>query len=72
MKNTDDDENADETQQIAIRLPVALLDRLTAHAERLKRANAGKLGVTRADAIRDSLTVGLDEIESRDNASKRK
>ena len=56
-----------ETKQIAIRLPVALLDRVKAHATRLKRSAPGVLGVTRADAIRALLHDALEDAERREN-----
>lgn len=52
-----------ETKQIAVRLPVDLLDRLEAHASRMK-AGAPGVGVTRADAIRALLLDALDRVEA--------
>ena len=58
------DENQ-ETQQVAVRLPIPLLKRLEEHAARIKRKNPGRLSVTRADTIRALLEEALDAAEAR-------
>ncbi len=62
-----DDGVADDTRQIAIRLPVMLLDRLQQHVARMRRDNPG-VNVTRADAIRALLIGALDRAEERTSA----
>ena len=52
----------DRTRQLAIRLPTSLVDRLDAHAERM-RAQARGVRVTRADALRSLLLAALDTVE---------
>jgi metal-responsive CopG/Arc/MetJ family transcriptional regulator len=53
----------DEIRQIAIRLPAKLLDRVDAHAARLKHRSPG-VGVSRADAIRSLLHEALTSAET--------
>jgi predicted DNA-binding protein len=50
------------TKQVAFRLPVSLLKRLDAHAERLRR-DAPWSNATRADAARALLTEALEAQE---------
>jgi hypothetical protein len=47
----------------AVRLPVVLIERLDAHAARLRGESPG-MEVTRSDAIRSLLTEGLDRVEA--------
>jgi len=56
------------TKQVAFRLPLELVDRLDAFAERMKNESPG-LRVTRADAARLLLTRALD---AQDRAGPRK
>ena len=51
-----------ETKQLAIRLPVPLIERLEAHAKRLRAATPG-VNVTRADALRALLIDACDYAE---------
>jgi hypothetical protein len=71
---TDDGEdvNDEETQQITLRLPVPLLQRIKHHADRMKRAAPGRLTVARADAIRALLVDALDAIETKDALKPKK
>lgn len=55
---------SDTTQQTAFRLPVALVKRLDAHVQKLKKEQPG-LDVTRADVVRMLLTRQLDREEKR-------
>lgn len=50
------------TRQLAVRLPARLLERVEAHAERLRRAAPGAR-LTRADGLRVLLTLALDVVE---------
>ena len=52
------------TKQVAFRLPVELVGRLDAFAERIQNESPG-LRVTRADAARLLLTRALDEAEKK-------
>jgi hypothetical protein len=54
---------ADPTQQVAFRLPVSLLERLDAYADRMRDAQPG-LTVTRADVVRVLLARALDADEA--------
>lgn len=58
-----------DTTQRAIRLPVALLERIERHAERMRRRNPG-LSITVADAIRTLLTTALDREEAAEPESE--
>lgn len=51
-----------ETKQITLRLPVGLVERLNAHAQRLMAQHPG-VHVSRTDAIRALLLDGLDKAE---------
>jgi hypothetical protein len=57
---------ADETkgEQIVLRLPKRLLERIEAHAARLRREMPGP-SWKRSDVVRMLLTQALDEVESR-------
>jgi hypothetical protein len=48
----------EKTAQIALRLPIALLDKIERYAESLRRQSPG-LSLTRSDAMRMLLTRGL-------------
>jgi hypothetical protein len=61
----DDKDDPTNMRQIAIRLPVPVMDRLEAHARRLRDRNPG-VSVTRADAIRALLLDALDTIETKE------
>jgi hypothetical protein len=53
----------DEMKQIALRLPPSILDRVDAHADRLKRTHPG-MTVSRADAMRGLLLDALSTAEN--------
>lgn len=52
----------EETKQMAFRMPVALVTRLEAHAERLRAQTPG-MRFSISDAVRVLLTKGLDQEE---------
>ena len=54
----------EKTTQVAFRLPDDLLERLDAHAERMREAQPG-VNVTRTDVVRTLLTRALEDAESR-------
>lgn len=60
----DKDTTMAETQQTAFRLPVELLSRLDKHVKRLQEDSPG-MNITRADAVRMLLMLGLDEAEKK-------
>lgn len=60
---------AEITKQVAFRLPVALVDRLDRHADRLRR-EAPWSNATRADAARALLTYALERLETDGKARK--
>lgn len=53
----------EDLRQVNLRLPGALIDRLDAQAERLRRRSPGIL-YSRADVIRSLLLQGLDQAEA--------
>ena len=62
-----------ETAQVAFRLPVALIDRLDRHVERMRQRAGGMVAFTRADAARTLLEAGLAAVEAGDaETGKRK
>lgn len=69
---TEKNETAEaETKQLAIRLPVEVIERIERHAARLKRATPG-VGVTRTDALRSLLLDALDYAESQEKEKQAK
>ena len=56
-------------EQLAFRLPKALIARLDKHAERLAKENPG-LEFTRTDVVKTLLTRALDDIEATDKKRK--
>lgn len=56
---------AEETTQLAFRMPNGLIERLDRHVARMDRDHPG-LTFTRADAVRSLLTRALDELDARD------
>jgi predicted DNA-binding protein len=54
---------AEETLQTAFRLPVSLLERLDAYADRLRAEQPG-INITRADVVRLLLSRALSEVEA--------
>jgi hypothetical protein len=62
MSKQDENAKLDDTTQIAIRLPRALLDRIESHVARLRRDSPG-ISLVRADAIRSLLYAALDVAE---------
>jgi predicted DNA-binding protein len=52
----------DAVQQTGFRLPTELIERLDAHAERMRKRAAG-VRVTRSDAVRVLLTRALGDAE---------
>jgi len=62
-----------ETKQLAVRLPVTLIERIERHAARLKRATPG-VNVTRTDALRALLldAVSYAEAEEQEKLAKAK
>lgn len=61
---TTNEDTATETKQLAVRLPLALIERIEKHVRRMKVANRWML-VTRADAIRSLLDDALTATEAR-------
>jgi hypothetical protein len=61
----------DATKQLAIRLPVSLIDRLERHTLRLRRASPG-VDVRRADAVRALLIDALDYAEAQEREAQAK
>ena len=55
---------SENDEQIVVRLPKPLVERVDAHVERLKKAQPG-LRVTRSDAVRMLLSLALDGAESK-------
>jgi len=53
----------DAPRQLALRLPASLIERLDAHAERMRRSTPG-VTLSRADAIRTLLITALDAAEA--------
>jgi hypothetical protein len=58
----------EKTIQLAIRLPAVLIERIDAHARRLRESTPG-VNVTRADAHRALLLAAVERVET-DEASK--
>ena len=57
-----------ETQQVAFRLPLALIKRIDRHARRLKALTGGRIEVSRTDAARDLIGRALDLVEAEERA----
>jgi hypothetical protein len=51
--------------QLGTRIPRALLKRVDAHLERLKKEGTAGAKFSRSDAVRNLLTVALDSLEKR-------
>lgn len=62
--------DADKTIPIAVRLPPKLVQRLDLHVERMNRTAPAGITYTRAEAFRNGLTIGLDDIEAAERASR--
>ncbi len=60
-----------ETRQLAIRLPLDMIERLERHAERLAASYPGSLGLTLSDAVRALLAEGLDRAEAAEGKRRR-
>jgi hypothetical protein len=58
-----------ETTQVAFRLPTDLVERLDRHLERVRLRTPG-IGITRADVVRNLLSVGLDREEAAEAEAK--
>jgi len=63
------DDTESETKQLAIRLPVALVERIERHAVRLEHARPG-VNVTRTEALRALLIDALNAAEEQERAKK--
>ena len=51
--------------QVAFRFDAELLARIDAYAERMGADRPGALSITRAEAVRELLHLGLDQVERR-------
>ena len=55
---------SENDEQIVVRLPRALVERVDAHVEKLKKEQPG-MRITRSDAVRMMLTRALDDTKSK-------
>ncbi len=60
-----------DTQQVAFRLPVELIERLDQHVERMRRQAAG-VNITRADAVRHLLSTALDQADAAETKKRKR
>ena len=60
-----------ETTQVAFRLPTNLVERLDRHLERVRARTPG-IGITRADVVRNLLSVALDREEAAETGAPRR
>ena len=54
---------AGETAMVGVRFSSEVLERVAAHGERMKKANAFALEITQSDAVRDLVLRGLASAE---------
>jgi hypothetical protein len=53
-----------ESAMVGIRFRAEVLERVAAHIERMKKANAFALEITQSDAVRDLVLRGLAAVEA--------